>query len=147
MYIIIWFLHGIRISTDTCIQAVIILSDIPQSRNVSAGTLVKFTCATPEIGLTAFTITTDLTLGNAMSNDVVLPNGGRQLTLSFIALSTSGHQLITIACIATKINTMGMVKFNTSTAILMIQGRNTTYEYNVCSYTTTHSLRSLVWCW
>ena len=55
-----------------------------------------------------------------MDNDVTLPNGERQLTLSFIA--PSEHQLITISCIATRINTMGVVEFNQSTAILTIQG-------------------------
>ena len=116
------FMH---IFTD--IQAVIILSDTPQSRNVSVDILVEFTCATPENGLTAFVISSDVTLGNTMSNDVTLLNGGRQLTLSFIA--PSEHQLINIACVATRINTMGMLEVNSSTAILMIQGRrNTTYQ-------------------
>ena len=116
----IQFLPGIHISTG--VQAVIILSNTPQSKNVSAGTLVEFTCATPETGLTAFAISTDVTLANTMSNDVPLPNGDRQLTLSFIA--PSEHQFINIACIATRINTMGMVEFNQSTAIMMIQGKN-----------------------
>ena len=44
------------------IQAVIILSDTPQSRNVSVNTSVEFTCATPETGLKAFAISTDVTL-------------------------------------------------------------------------------------
>ena len=58
-----------------------------------------------------------------MNNDVILSNGERQLTLSFIA--PSEHQLINIVCIATRINTMqGVVEVNTSTAILMIQGKN-----------------------
>ena len=103
------------------IHADIILSDTPQSRNVSAGTLVEFTCATPETGLTAFTLTTDITLGNTMSNDVILSNGERQLTLSFIA--PPEHQMLTILCVATRVNNMGMVEnFKTSVAILMIQG-------------------------
>ena len=83
---------------------------------------MEFTCATPETELTVFTLAPGITLGNTMSNEVILPNGDRQLTLSFIA--PSEHQLITIACIATILNTMGMVEdINTSTAILMIQGR------------------------
>ena len=102
------------------VQGVILLSDTPQSRNVSAGSLVDFTCATPETDLLSFTIATDVTHVNTTNNDVILPNGDRQLTLSFIA--PSEHQLINIACIATRINTMGMVEVNTSTAILMIQG-------------------------
>ena len=56
-----------------------------------------------------------------MNNDVLLPNGDRQLTLSFI--TPSEHQLINIVCIASRINIMqGVVEFNQSTAILMIQG-------------------------
>ena len=106
----------------TVVKGVILLSDTPQSRNVSAGTLVEFTCATPETGLAAFAMSTDVILGNTMSNDVMLPNGDRQLTLSFIA--PSKHQLITISCVAARINTMGMVEVNQSTAILMIQGKN-----------------------
>ena len=111
-------LEFILISTG--IQAVIILSTTPQSTNVSADTLVEFTCATPETGLQSFAISTDVTIGNTMSNDVILPNGDRQLTLSFIA--PSKHQLINIACIVTRLNTMSMFEVNSSTAILMIQG-------------------------
>ena len=108
-------------SFSIVIQGVILLSATPQSRNVSASTLVEFTCATPdpETGLTSFIISADVILVNTTSNDVILPNGDRQLTLSFIV--PSEYQLITIACIATRIN-MGMVDINTSTAILMIQG-------------------------
>ena len=112
------------------IQAVIILSDTPQSRNVSAGTSVELICATPEVGLAAFGITTSVTLVNTMSNDVLLPNGDRQISLSFIA--PSEHQLINIACIATRINTIGVVEVNISTAILMIQGKNHALTSNVC---------------
>ena len=106
---------------STGVQAVIILSDTLQSRNVSAGTSVNFTCATPETGLLSFDITPDVTLVNTMSSDVTHPNGDRQLTLSFIA--PSEHQLINIACIASRFNAMSVVEFNQSTAILMIQGK------------------------
>ena len=118
------------LSPFTGVQGFIILSDTPQSKNVSAGTLVKFTCATFETGLLSFTITTgDVTLGHtSMNNDVILTNGNRQLTLSFIA--PSEHQLINIVCVATRINTMGKAELNTSTAILMIQGE-TTYMYSI----------------
>ena len=104
------------------VQGVILLSDTPQSKNVSAGTLVKFTCATPETGLLSFTMSTSVTLGvNSAKNDMILQNGDRQLTLNFIA--PSKHQSISVACIASRINTMGMVDVNTSTALLMIQGK------------------------
>ena len=83
---------------------------------------MEFTCATPETGLLSFAMSTDVTLGNTMKNDVILPNGERQLTLSFIA--PSEHQLINIACIATRLNSMSMFEVNSSTAILMIHGKN-----------------------
>ena len=97
----------------------IILSDIPQQKNVSAGTSVEFTCATPETGLTSFTLTPEITFGNTM--EMTLPNGDRQLTLRFIA--PSEYQTLTISCVATILNNMGMLEdFKTSTAVLMIQG-------------------------
>lgn len=105
-------------NTDT--QGDIILSDTPDSRNVSGGTLVNFTCATPETGLTVFAISANVTLGNTTNNDVILPNGHRQVTLSFVA--PSEHQVIGITCVATRINTMRVVEIKQSTAILMIQG-------------------------
>ena len=116
----------------TGFKGVIILSDTPQSRNVSAGTLVEFTCATPETGLLAFTITTDVALVNTMNNDVILSNGDRQLTLSFIA--PSEHQLINIVCIASRFNAMSMLDVHTSSAMLMIQGKN--YRLAICVRTT-----------
>ena len=88
------------------------------SRNVSAGTSVVFTCATPETGLALFTIIPGA-LGNRM--EMILPNGDRQLTLSFIA--PSEYQMLTISCVAARLNYMGMwVDVNSSTAMLMIQG-------------------------
>ena len=103
----------------TDIHADILLSVIPQSRNISAGTLVEFTCATPETGLTSFTLTPGIALGNTM--EIMLPNGDRQLTLSFIA--PPEYQMLTISCVATRVNNMGMlVDINTSAAVLMIQG-------------------------
>ena len=113
------------------VQGVIILSDTlhDQSRNVSAGTLVEFTCAAPETGLLSITLTPDVTLVNAMEKDVILPNGDRQLTLSFIA--PSEHQLINIACIASRFNAMSMVDVHTSSAMLMIQGK---IAFKLCPY-------------
>ena len=65
----------------------IVLSSIPQPRNVSVGTMVEYMCATSETGLTNFllTITTSLDGLVIVSNDTVLDNGDRQVTLSFIA--------------------------------------------------------------
>ena len=53
--------------------------------------------------------------------EMILPNGDRQLTLSFIA--PSEYQILTISCVATRLNNMGMVvDVNSSIAVLMIQG-------------------------
>ena len=87
-----------------------------------------FTCATPETGLTSFTLTPGIALGNTM--EMILPNGDRQLTLSFIALLE--YQMLLISCVATRLNSMGMVvDVNSSTAVLMIQGEtsfNSSYK-------------------
>ena len=117
-------------------NADIILSDTPQSRNVSAGTKVVFTCATPENGLTSFTLTPGLTLGNTI--EMILPNGDRQLMLSFIA--PSEYQMLTISCVATRVNNMGILEdFNTSAAVLMIQGETAFKLYPLlCTYRQHH---------
>ena len=96
-------------------QANIILSKFPQSRNVSARALVEFTCVTEESGVTSFGITTIPPIIGQISVLDVLPSGGRQQTLSFIA--PSEHNNITIVCSAIK-----SPDFNETTAILMIQG-------------------------
>ena len=91
-----------------------LLSTTPTSRNVSAGTLVEFTCATPETGLTVFSLTTTPHIDGS-DTVVTHPNGGTQHTLSFIA--TVQHSVINIACVAVK----GTV-VDQSIAVLMIQG-------------------------
>ena len=89
---------------------------------------MEFICATPETGLTVFTLAPGITLGNTMSNEA---NGDRQLTLSFIA--PSEYQMITISCVATRVNNIGMlVDINQSTAVLMIQGKTTfKFKYSI----------------
>ena len=96
-------------------QANIILSKVPQSRNVSAGALVEFICATEESGVSLLGISTTPIFAGQISMPVALPNGGRQEMLSFIA--PSKHNNITIVCSAIRSH-----DFNLTTAILMIQG-------------------------
>ena len=96
----------------------LILSDTPQARNVSVGTLVEFTCATPETGLTLFTFTTTPpVIGSIVTT---YTNESIQLTFSFIA--PVQHSIINIACIAIK----GSV-VKKSIAVLMIQGEPVSY--------------------
>ena len=93
---------------------------IPESRNVSVGTFVKLVCATEESGVATFGMTTTPELEHGNSVRLNLPNGGRQHTLSFIALSE--HSSITVTC--------GAVRFpdvNETTAMLMIQGKRAPY--------------------
>ena len=90
-------------------------STTPQSRNVSAGTMVEFTCAAPVNGLTSLGISTTPTVGGSVVGGSDLPNGDRQVTLNFIA--PSDQTSISIVCVAT--TTTG---FNQSLAVLMIQG-------------------------
>ena len=127
----------------TDIHADILLSVIPQSRNISVGTLVMFTCATSETGLTSFTLTPGMALGNTM--EMMLPNGDRQLMLSFIA--PSEYRMLTISCVATRVNNMGMlVDITTSTAVLMIQGERLQYTADIYlnTRTSTHAASPLI---
>ena len=66
-------------------------STTPQSRNVSAGTMVEFQCAAPANGLTSFGIITTPTVGDSVVDDNILPNGDRQVKLSFIAPSDQAN--------------------------------------------------------
>ena len=100
----------------TGVQANIILSKLPQSRNVSAGALVEFTCATEESGVTSFAIITIPSVPHHESISTDLPSGGRQHTLSFIVPFENSN--ITILCIAVRIPDV-----NQTTAILRIQGK------------------------
>ena len=90
-------------------------STTPQSRNVSAGTMVEFTCAAPASGLTSFSISTNPTVEGSVVDGSDLPNGDRLITLYFTA--PSDQTSISIVCVAT--TTTG---FNQSFAVLMIQG-------------------------
>ena len=91
-----------------------LLSATPQSRNVSAGTLVEITCVTPENGLTLFSLTTTPVI-NGSDTVVTHTNGGTQHTLSFI--TPAQHSTIDILCIAVK----GTV-VDQSISVLTIQG-------------------------
>ena len=89
-------------------------STTPQSRNVSAGTMVEFTCAAQANGLIFIGITTTPQVEDPVADDNILSNGVREVTLSFIA--PSDQTIINIACVATA------TTFNQSIAVLMIQG-------------------------
>ena len=93
-----------------------LLSATPESRNVSAGTLVEISCATPETGLTVFSLTTTPHIDGS-ATVVTHPNGGTQHMLSFIA--PVQHSIINIACVVVK----GTVS-DQSIAVLIIQGES-----------------------
>ena len=93
-------------------------STTPQSRNVSAGTMVEFTCAAPASGLTSFGITPTPPVEGSIVGGSDLPNGDRLITLNFIAPSDQTSISIVCAAIAT-------TGFNQSFAVLMIQGNRT----------------------
>ena len=95
-----------------------LLSATPASRNVSAGTLVQITCASPETGLNFFRLTTS-PLINGSDTVITYPNGGTQHTLSFIA--PVKHSTIDILCITVK----GTV-VEQSISVLTIQGEPVT---------------------
>ena len=97
-----------------------ILSTTPVSRNVSAGTLVNFTCATPETELTAFALTATPHIDGS-DTVVTHPNGGTQLTLMISFIVPVQHSTIDILCIAVK----GAV-VDQSISVLTIQGEPVT---------------------
>ena len=110
-------MHWILLTVLTAaIQANIILSKLPQSRNVSAHTLEEFTCATEEINVTTLVITTQpASVKHHLSKSDDLPNGGKQHTLSIVV--PSEYSYIIIRCTAVRIPDV-----RETTAILMIQG-------------------------
>ena len=101
-----------------------LLSVTPESRNVSAGTLVELTCATPETGFTSFSLTTTPHIDDS-DTVVTHPNGSTQLTLSFIA--PIQHSTVNIACIIISRGTVSRI------AVLMIQGKLVTKVMKNCA--------------
>ena len=106
------------------------LTAVPESTNVSAGTLVEFTCATAESGVT-LAVTTTPTVDGAVANLTDLPSGGNLFSLSFTA--PSQHSSITITCIAFR--SPDVVQ---PTALLMIQGNVIIYTCHASTYTSLH---------
>ena len=104
-----------NIKLDINNAAGLVFLTTPQSRNVSAGIMVEFTCAAPASGLTSLGISTNPTVGSSTTDGSDLPNGVRLLTLNFIA--PSDQNSINIVCVATT-----TIEFNQSFAVLMIQG-------------------------
>ena len=82
---------------------------------------MELTCATEESGVTSFGISTTPELENGNSVRLNLPNGGRQHTLSFMALSE--HSSITVVCIAIRLPDV-----NETTAIMMVQGKRVPFS-------------------
>ena len=111
----------------------IVLSKVPQSRNVSAGESVEFMCATEERGVNALFLSTSPSFSGQISMPVgTLPNEGRKQILSFIA--PSEHSSIVVTCAAVR-----GPDVNETKAILMIQGKiineSSIYSLNHFMYT------------
>ena len=119
-------------------QSVITLSAVPKSRNVSVGTLVEFTCASEESGVT-MGITTTPTVVGSVANQTDLPNGGNMFSLSFTA--PQQHSSITVTCLA--IRGSDIIQ---STALLMIQGNMAEYciQYMYCNILCMHACVQVV---
>ena len=79
--------------------------------------MVNFTCAAPASELTSFGIAITATppVEGTDSDDNILPNGDRQVTVSFIAPSDQTSIIITCAASST-------TGLNEHIAVLMIQG-------------------------
>ena len=101
------------------------MSDVPKSRNVSAGTPVELTCATEESGVT-LAITATPTVVGSVPNQIDLPNGGNLFSLSFTA--PPQHSSITITCLAFRGSDIIQ-----PTALLMIQGNTCMANIKYCT--------------
>ena len=91
------------------------LSVVPQSRNISEGKLVEFSCATPDTGVNLAWNTIPHVV-TATINNTVLPGGGTLSALSFTARAQHNNTLIT--CLAIKVPNADQ-----STALLLVQGK------------------------
>ena len=100
-------------------KAVIIFSVTPESRNVSEGMIVEFSCATPDSGVFLNWQTKPLNVDIGYKLLVFTPpEGGKLSLLSFTA--TAQHNNISIMCLAVKVPNS-----NQSTALLLVQGKPT----------------------
>ena len=100
---------------------VIILSVTPESRNVSEGKMVEFSCASPNTGV-GFSWSTIPHVGTTMIEpDNTSPELGKLSTLRFTASSQQNNtQVICFAVIGTN--------SNQSTALLLVQGKPIYYS-------------------
>ena len=99
-------------------KAGISLSVVPQSRNVSEGKLVEFSCATPDTGVN-FSWKTIPHVVTTTINNTLLPDGGKLSSLSFNA--TAQHNNTLIKCLAIKVPNVNQ----STAALLLVQGKPT----------------------
>ena len=97
-------------------KAVIILSVAPESRNVSEGKMVEFSCATPDSGVNLgwITVPPNVDVGTPVVSTP--PGGGKLSVVSFTA--TAQQNNLYVICLAVKIPNS-----NHTTALLLVQGK------------------------
>ena len=94
-----------------------VLSQVPAYRNVSAGSIVQFFCATP---YSMVILSWSGVTGAASVQSTQLPNGGRMTSLTFSA--TAEHNGTSVVCTGGGVlNERGvLVK---ASALLLVQGK------------------------
>ena len=111
------------------VQAAFNFTVSPTSKNVSAGTMVEFTCTMiSKNGWTFYGVSSTILLSSYILSVSTLPKSGgiqETATLSFNALTE--HNADTVACVAFNLNSRQM-KYSTA-ALLMIQGNNYVNHY------------------
>ena len=120
------YMHTCTYNTNHIhILATVTLSVTPESKNVTVGTEVTFSCATPEKGLLFFFLETTPPLGTGQLN--TLPNGDQMLTRTVV--TKLEYTKIIVTCTAFKHSNA----YKLSTAYLMVQG-----EITVCLTSYMH---------
>ena len=97
-----------------------VFSESPVSRNVSEGSAVEFSCATPH-GATV-TLTWSIPGAVVTSTPSDLPGGVKKTTASFMATASNNNTDIT--CIADGTINGSSVLVRSSKALLLVQGIN-----------------------
>ena len=97
--------------------------------NISEGSAVEFSCATPHGATVTLYLNVPGVSGVTTTNSD-LPGGGKRTTVSFMA--TASNNNTDIACIAVGIVNGSSVFVKSSEALLLVQGISMRVQQNYC---------------
>ena len=109
---------GSLLNEYTGTTAVIILSVTPESKNVSEGTMVEFSCASPDTGVEFSWSTKPHVQTTERGMDRTNPDVGKLSTFSFTASAQQNNTQIICTVFVNSTSNQG-------TALLLVQGKPT----------------------